>query len=82
MPTRKRSNAKVTHTKKSLSRTRAAAAGKAAMVQPGKRGLPKRPVDYDRDLHGDPQSQATNTRSIEFRTVPPTGIAKARRGKK
>lgn len=52
------------------------------MVQPGKRGLPKRPVDYDRDLHGDPQSQATNTRSIEFRTVPPTGIAKARRGKK
>lgn len=46
------------------------------------RGTPKRPVDYDRDLHGEPQEQVVNTRSIEFRTVPPTGVAKQRKGKK
>jgi hypothetical protein len=82
MATRKRSNVTLKHTKKDSSRKRAAAAGKGRMVQSGKRGLSKRSVDYDRDLHGDPQGQATNTRSIEFRTVPPTGIAKERHGKK
>ncbi len=82
MATRKRSNVTLKHTKKSSSRKKAAAAGQAATVQPGRRGTPKRSVDYDRDLHGDPQEQVVNTRSIEFRSVPPTGIAKQRKGKK
>lgn len=82
MATRKRSNVTLKHGKKASSRKRAATSGQAAKVQPGRRGTPKRAVDFDRDLHGDPAEQVVNTRSIEFRTVPPTGVAKQRKGKK
>lgn len=69
-------------TTRSSSRKRAAKAGKADMMRAGQRSQPKSMVEYDRDLHGDPASQVVNARSVEFRTVPPTGIAKERRGKK
>jgi hypothetical protein len=70
-------------TTQSSNRKRAAAAGKAHMVLPGRRRKSGRPTeDFDRDLHGAPGAQVANTRSIEMRTVPATGIAKERKGKK
>jgi hypothetical protein len=70
-------------TTRASSRKRAAQAGEESMVVPGRRpNRPRSMQEFDRELHGDPRAQVVNTRSIEARSVPPTGIAKERRGKK
>jgi hypothetical protein len=69
-------------TTRSSNRKRAAAAGKSDNVLPGRRRQTPSMQGFDRDLHGEPSAQVVNTRSIEMRSVPPTGIAKERRGKK